>query len=100
MFENNACVALELQDDISKNNGNIHFESMTYKERCDHCQNKSKKCDANYRDLHFILGSASVLERLWSMDDSILNNSVTEHQFSLWRRYYIYVKINNFGTTN
>ena len=72
-FEKNACLRLELIDGEAVENVDGAGSEMTYKERRSLYQNKGKYNQANYGDLAFILGSAAVVERLWSISDNLID---------------------------
>ena len=72
IFEKNTCISLEVHNpNIAEN---IKDETtMTYKERREQLKIKSTNDIQDYGCLYFIVGSAAVVERLWSIADKLID---------------------------
>ena len=71
--EKHACAALRLEN----NNTSEYFEDsdkyMTYQERRELHKKKRRLDNYQYGNVDFILGSAAVVERLWSIADRLID---------------------------
>ena len=73
VFEKNACFNLKISDANVVGNVEGNDTNITYKERRNRCKNKSHCNEVDYGELDFILGSAAVVERLWSIADGLID---------------------------
>ena len=75
IFEKKACLNLKVNDINVVGNIEECDSRITYKERRNRCKNRNQHDEADYGDLNFILGSAAVVERLWSIADKLIDGT-------------------------
>ena len=95
VFEKNACASLQLNANVVGNMEND--QPITYKERWEKFKNKSLYDGTDYGCVDFILGSAAVVERLWSIADGLIDDVCITTSPILMETLLYHVKIECIG---
>ena len=73
VFKKNACASLRLDIEGTNDNADVNNKRMTYQYCCEMHKKKRRLNDVDYGNIDVILGSATVVEQLWSIADAIVD---------------------------
>ena len=73
------------------------MQSQIHMKKGERASSAEKNKSRDYGNCNFILGSAAVLECLWSIADGIIDGNRSSTSPFMWRQCYFCDEIENFG---